>query len=145
MKVRFLLVTIILSCVFASSTQASITDVTIQPPAPTEADNISLDISGIEGSGGVTITDTEFTLNDYSINLDLSINSGYLTVMTPWNYTYDIGLLSRGTYDITVNTIVTNGNQIFNDTLATSFEVVPEPSTILLLGLGGLIFRSRKA
>jgi hypothetical protein len=61
------------------------------------------------------------------------------TVMTPWEYSAGIGLLPADTYELTVQTINTNPDfRWMDDTYTTSFEVVPEPATICLLGLGAL-------
>ena len=143
MKAKFILATVLLMGVFILPAQAGITGVIIQPPAPTVADNISFDIFGVEGSGGVTVTDATYTLDENLITLDLSLDVGPLLEITPWDYTYDIGLLSIGTYDLTVNSIVAV-DPTTNSTFTTSFEVVPEPTTFLLVGTGILYLRRKK-
>jgi len=138
-------------CIFLSSVlvvsivfplQASITDVVIQPATPTLNDDISLLIDGVE-SGGVAIVGYSFTIDGASIELDIDFQETVLTVVTPWSHSENIGLLPIGTYDITVNALF-NFNPSLNDTYLTSFEVVPEPTTLALLGLGGLFSRRRK-
>ena len=143
MKARLLLATVLLMCIFVLSTQASIGDVTIQPSAPTEADNISFDIVGAEASGDVNISEVIYNLDNNHVTLDLSMELGPFFAITPWSYTYDIGTLPAGIYDVTVNTIVVN-NPSTNSTFDTSFEVVPEPTTLLLVSAGLCFLRKKK-
>ena len=128
--------------VFVLHSQASITDVTILPEIPTFNDDISLFISGVESTGGVLITDSAFIIDGSSLELDISLEVGPWTVLTPWDYTYEIGLLSIGIYDLTVNSLVPS-DPTQNDTFITSFEVVPEPATVLFFGLGMYLLRSK--
>jgi len=115
--------------------QAVITDVSVLPENPTDIDLISILVTGEEGSGGVTITDAIFTLDDDLLTLDISLDIGNILIVTPWDYTYDIGLLPEGIYDLTVNSLVPV-DPTLNDTFMTAFEVVPEPATAFLFGSG---------
>ena len=141
-KVILLLIGIILF-MNGITAQAIITDVSVLPENPTDIDLISIFVSGAEGSGGVTITDAVFDLDNYEITLDISLDVGNILVATLWDYTYDVGLLSAGIYDLTVNSIVAV-DPIQNSTFITSFEVVPEPATLLLFGLGMCLLRRKK-
>ncbi len=143
-KIILLVIIMILSIsVFVLSAQASITNVSIQPVSPIFNDDISLVISGMESSGAVLINDSVFVVNDFALELTLDMFVGGYTVMSQWSHTEDIGKLSIGTYDLTVNMSV-DLNPSLNDTFTTSFEVVPEPSSLLLLSLGGVLLRTRK-
>ena len=139
MKKKLILLIVLLYVVYPA--QAIITDVSVLPGNPTDIDLISILVSGEEGSGPVLITDAVFDLDSFDITLDLTLEAGLSPVITPWDYTYDVVLLSLGTYGLTVNSLVPS-MPTQNDTYITSFEVVPEPATVLLLGLGGLILRS---
>ena len=136
-----LVVFVAIVCVTDSS--ASITDVNIIPSQPTPLDVISIVTFGVEGSGPVLVTDTDFRQDDTLLELDIYLSIGPFTVVTPWSHQEDIGTLPVGTYDLAVNTIV-ELEPIYNDTFSTSFEVVPEPTAFLMLGLGGLVLRKRK-
>jgi hypothetical protein len=124
--------------VTSASVNATITDVSIVPSLPTPLDVISIDISGVESTGPVFITDTDFRQDGTLLELDIFLDVGFAAVVTPWSHTENIGTLSAGLYDLTVRTVE---DSVVSDTYSTSFEVVPEPATLILLALGSLISR----
>jgi hypothetical protein len=138
----FLMVTVLFMGVFVLPTQASIHDVLIQPANPTFSDDISVLVFG-EESGSMGIVDSILTMEDMSIELDIYIELGFSPVVTPWTHSENIGMLSIGTYDIMVNMLVDTRPDL-NDTFTTSFEVVPEPATVLLVSTGVLYIRRKK-
>ncbi len=119
---------------------ASITDISIQPATPTFNDDISVLVSGVESSS-MGIVDSSLTVDNTSIELDIYLQEGMLPVVTPWTHSENIGMLAIGTYDLMVNTIYAPD---VSDTFTTSFEVVPEPATLLLLAMGGLMMRRKR-
>lgn len=131
---------IIIMC-FTTSVNATITDVSIVPSLPTPMDVIFINVLGQESSGPVFIEDTDFRQDGMSLELDISLDVGPFLVITPWSHTENIGTLPAGVYDLTVNTIV-ELEPFRNDTSFTTFEVVPEPGTLVLFGLGGLIMKN---
>ncbi len=137
----FLMATVLSMGVLVLPTQAFITDVSIQPATPTFNDDISVLVSGVE-SGSMGIVDSSLTTNEMSLELDIYIEQGFLPVVTPWTHSENIGMLPIGTYDLVVNMLVVSRPDL-NDTFSTSFEVVPEPSTILL-SLAGSFMAFRK-
>ncbi len=124
----------------AGMAMAAITDVSIQPATPTFNDDISVLVSGVE-SGSMGIVDSSLTMNDMSLELDIYIEQGVLPVVTPWTHSENIGMLPIGTYDLMVNTIYAPD---VTDTFTTSFEVVPEPTTLLLFLAGIPLLKKRK-
>ncbi len=122
--------------------QASITDVDILPEEPTEIDPITIFVSG-EENYSVSVTDSILTINETLLELDIYLHLGFLPAVTPWSQIENIGVLSLGTYDLTVNTFV-DSDPMYNDTFSTSFEVVPEPTTILFLALGMFMVREKR-
>ena len=122
-----------------------ITDVSILPEAPTFNDDITINVFGVEGSGPVLFTDSIFVKDGTSLELDLYITVGPFLSITNWSYSEDIGILSDGMYDITVNSIF-ELEPFLNNTFITSFEVIPEPSSLLFLmsGVFGVRRRRRK-
>ena len=140
MRTKILIsVIVLLIGIFVLPAQASITSVAVQPEIPTINDDISLLISGVE-SGSMEIVDTSLIINEMLLELDIYIRYGMLPVVTPWSHSENIGMLPIGTYDLTVSMFVESRPDL-DDTFTTSFEVVPEPGTMILLGLGGLLIR----
>jgi len=120
-----------------------ITDVSIDPVVPTTSDPIAIFVSGTEGYGGVTITDSVFTLQDMSLYLDLYLNVGPMAVVTDWSYSESIDPLSAGIFDLLVRTFE---DEEVTSTYPITFEVIPEPTSILLLivGMIGLRVKQKK-
>ena len=137
--VKVIALTIIIC--FTTSVNATITDVSIEPILPTPLDVISIVSSGGESSGPVEIVDSVFSVDENSLQLNIYLEVGFAMVVTPWSHTENIGTLPAGVYDLTVNTVV-ELEPFRNDTSFTSFEVVPEPTTLVLFGLGGLIVKN---
>jgi hypothetical protein len=114
------------------------------PDNPTIYDSINITSSGIAGSGGVIVEDTSFQIIGTDLTYEIFLKVGPLTVITPWSYTEDVGILPVGTYDLTVTAYYDYGGFTASEEYFTSFEVViPEPASIFLLG-AGLIFCRRK-
>ena len=127
----------------ANMAQAEITAVQINPLAPTQFDPIEVITDGIETAGPVFINNAVFNVNGNNLQLDIHLEVGVLAVITPWSYTHNIGTLHVGTFDLTVNAI--DDYTLFNTgTYTTSFEVVPEPASILMLAIGALFCRKRR-
>jgi hypothetical protein len=121
------------------ATNATITDVSILPTTPTVIDPITISVSGIEGSGGVRITDTDFYISGDSLELDIFLELGPLAVITPWSYSENIGILPADTYNLTVRSFSYYPSR--ESSYLTRFEVVPEPSTFAFLFFALPFFR----
>ena len=132
---RKILFTLIVMFAFNGITLANIVDVQISPVIPKISDEITINIFGREGSGPVSIDGSYFERQGTILQLDIFLNVGFFAVMTPWSHSQNIGTLPAGTYNLTVKTYELPN---LTNTYSTSFEVVPEPSTILLLALGAL-------
>jgi len=128
--------------IIAAPSGAEITDVFIFPEEPMVIDPITIFVSGVESGGPVTIDNSDFQIDGTSLTLDIYMDIGLLTVVTPWSHSEDIGLLGAGIYELTANTIFEQV-PLFNDSYYTTFEVTPEPTTLLLLGFGAVVFRKR--
>ena len=133
---------IILVLVWGMMAQATIVDVTIEPEEPMETDIISIFVSG-EDTCSVSVTDSFLIIEGSSVELDIYLNVGMMPVVTPWIHTEEIGYLSSGIYELTVNSVY---DDIFPDpdNYVTTFEVIPEPATVLLFGIGGLVLWRRR-
>ena len=132
--VAAVLVFVAFVCV-VDSAKATITDVNILPEEPTVEDVITIAVSGWEGSGGVLITDSDLRMEGTSLELDIFLDVGFFQMITPWSHSEIIGTLPADSYNLTVNayySVAYTGT----DTYSTSFAVVPEPASILLLLMG---------
>ena len=125
----------------SSTSKSAITNVYIEPDVPSTLDDITIFVTGFEVEGPVSIYDNNFFINDTSLTLDLYINTGFFQVITPWDYSEPIGSLPAGSYDLNVNEFLT-GNLI--QTYPLSFEVIPEPSSIIIFITAAICFMKYK-
>ncbi len=95
--------------------------VVIQPETPTIYDSIEIISTGVRGSGPVTVENTFFQIDEAALTLDIFLNVGFLTVVSPWHYTENIGTLPGGVYDLTVTAYADYGPP---ETFFTSLNVV---------------------
>jgi hypothetical protein len=121
---------------------AEILNVNIFPEVPTMFDEITIITSGAESQGGVLIDSTNFNREGTLLRLDIFLVVGDLAVFTPWSHPENIGTLPAGMYDLTVQTFE---NTDITDAYSMSFEVTPEPSTLILLLLGFTQILRRKS
>ena len=149
----FVLATLLLSAPLAkavitdveiSANFASIIDVIVIPSQPLDVDFITLDISGSASSGNSHIVSSLFQQEENQLTLDLTIDMGISPVISYWSHSEQIGPLVPDTYSATVRLFypyALPGGEL-QDTYVTEFTVTPEPGTLLLFGLGGLLLRS---
>ena len=120
------------------SAKATITDVNILPEEPTIEDVITIVVSGIEGSLPVSIDDSIFQIVGTSLELDLFVTTGPFYAITTWSHSEIIGALPANSYNLTVreHERFMADPYFLTDTYPTSFTVIPEPTSILLLSMG---------
>jgi hypothetical protein len=145
MDTRGLIILVILLILASqASAETGITNVSISPASPGVTDQISILVSGLEGSGGVLITDTDFSVIGNTLSLDIYLYLGPSDVGTPWSYTETVGTLSEGTYNLTVQRFLPSYYPPpIVDSYSMSFGVTPEPATIVLLGVGAILARKK--
>ncbi len=114
----------------------------VQPETPTIYDPISIISSATAGSGPVVVEQSLFQVNGSHLSLNLDVSVGALQVITPWSYTENIGTLPAGSYDLAVTADYYFAGWTNSEEYYTSFEVIPEPATILLLSCGVLCIRA---
>jgi len=129
----------------AVATTAWIVTVDMSPQEPLETDIITFDIAGQASSWPSEVGYDEFTQNGMSLQLDLYVDMGSLTMISDWTYEKQIGTLSAGTYSLEVRAFDNYDNTLqYTYPDPVYFTVVPEPTTVVLLGIGGvLLFTNR--
>ena len=127
-------------------TVGRIDSVTIIPPAPTDTTPITVDVDGTSGSGPVIVLGSDFTRNGNQLMMDIDLEIGLLTVVTPWTHQRDIGLLPPGTYDLTVTATARQGPGTGLDAgrRQVTFTVVPEPAALAPAALAVLALSRRR-
>ncbi len=126
----------------------SITDVQISPDNPSIYDIITLETDGWIGMGTLFFDESIFAQDEYVLQLDLYFTGGTgPQIPQPWFRDEEIGILSQGSYDLSVQAYWRNSSTsdyILHDSYSTNFEVIPEPASILLLQAGVPLLKKRK-
>jgi hypothetical protein len=121
-----------------------ISDVSVFPESPNISDFVIAQVSGDQWQTNNIIEQTIFSQNGNILTLDMYwTKEGYgFPVVLPYTYQEEIGMFSPGEYVLNVNSFFW-GNTDFG---STSFTVVPEPGTLLLLSFGSLaLLRKRRS
>jgi len=118
-------------------------DVTVTPPDAARVGSITL--SGDWPDDGVPDVIGHAILGD---RVDVSVDhvAGYLTVITPWLLSGKFGPLSPGTYSIYGSLYILDDPgdpqsrrlEYGPDLLVGNYVVTPEPSTLVMLGVGAV-------
>ncbi len=131
---------------------ASLTAIEILPH-PLETDSVVLNAELDWSTSGYWVLGSSVTwMSDFEPQIDIDVSAPELwdivaQVLTSEVHSIDLGPLPRGTYSYTVNAIQTtpSGWPRGYATLEGTFTVVPEPTTMTVLALGGLaVLRRRK-
>ncbi|MHC4132357.1 MAG: PEP-CTERM sorting domain-containing protein [Planctomycetota bacterium] len=136
---KFIIIAIV-TMVFASSASGSpiiieIDDVDITPQEPTIMNIININVSGGASSGGSYVEHSEFSQSGTSLQLDLFVDVGDLTIPSTWSHLEQVGPFTAETYGLTVN-VFEYQDGTFKDTYTEDIVITPEPASILLLLTG---------
>jgi hypothetical protein len=110
-------------------------NVDVIPYQPLETDIITFDISGLAATSPSWIEYDIFSQNETLLQLDLYIDRGLHYTLSNWTYSKQISPLPPEVYNLQVRAF-DNYDGTLQDTYNVDFTVVPEPATILLLGIG---------
>ena len=78
-------------------------EIAVTPAAPTEQDQVQLQLIGDLSSTGSSIVSANAEVNGYTVNLTLvTYNTTGLSVIVPHTEVVDVGLLSAGTYTVNI-------------------------------------------
>ncbi len=122
----------------ALGVSVGIDSVNIIPNQPIETDIITFDISGWAATSPSWVEYDLFSQNGTSLQLDLYIDRGVHYSFSNWTYSKQISPLLPEIYNLQVRAFDYYDSTL-QDTYNVDFTVVPEPSTIVLLGIGGLL------
>ncbi len=137
---------ILVGVVVAISKLASaqpISSVTVFPESPFPSAIVTVRVDGDLWATNVFIEQTNFSQTDNILTLDMywGFEGIGLPVVLPYTYWEPIGMFANGEYILNVNSFFW-GNYDFG---TTSFTVIPEPTTLLLLGLGAVMVRRKRS
>jgi len=132
-------------CTPAFAGPVTIDSISINPTEPTDTTAISITTEGWIGYAFET-TYTGYNYNISGTSIDMTFFFDWspppggisLPVAARWDETINIGTLLPNTYEVTANAF-------FGETESITFVVTPEPATLMLIGLGSLALRRRKA
>jgi len=153
------LITIVLTVVITTSASVeagsiTITDVSRDPLLPTVFDSITIKTFidfDLIAHPEMVFASSYFNQSGMSLQLDLGFYKDGMGMGTPIvsPLLEPIGMLTEGFYDLTVRAYVSPDPiamvlPSLSDEYFTSFQVTPEPSTLLLLGLGAVMLRRKR-
>lgn len=141
-KIAIIIVAMVLAnSASGSPIQIHIENVDITPPEPTILDIINIDVLGSASGSGSQVEYSEFSQDGTSLQLDLFVNVGDLTIPSTWTHLEQLGPFGAESYSLTVRAFEYQDGT-FKDTYTTDFVVIPEPISFLLFGPGLLIVRT---
>ena len=141
-KITIIIAAMVLACsVSGSPIQIHIEDVDITPQVPTILDIINIDVLGGASGSDSQVEYSEFSQDGTSLQLDLFVGVGILTIPSTWTHLEQLGPFEADSYSLSVRAFEYQDGTLKDTYPTTSFEVVPEPATFVFFALGLLIAR----
>lgn len=137
---------IILFCVLTNGVFAGLI-IDVNPVTPTTATPVTVGAWELFGDPGQALADASFLQLGNRISIEVIMQDlhgrggAWISVQTRDGATLDLGTLAEGVYEVdaTMRMIPSSGGAaVFYDSGATSFHVVPEPSSIGVVAIGSL-------
>jgi hypothetical protein len=138
--VKIIALTIMMCFSTSAATTVWINSVNIIPEQPLETDIITFNIVGKASSSPSEVEYDQFTQIGTLLQLDLYVDRGFFAAISDWTYSKNISPLSTETYTLEVRAFDYKLGTLQN-VYTVDFTVVPEPTSLLLLGLGTLVLR----
>jgi PEP-CTERM motif len=158
-------ITFFVICSQSAWAQITLESLSVAPPAPTTADSVIASVGGMVNVWDTTNFRTEWKREGTDIFVDVLDDfvpapPEFVPQMVPYTEQAALGNLPAGTYDLTARLFALHrqlpGESSFPDpwtfpaihdglvgTLATTFTVVPEPSSLVLAMAGALLLFRR--
>lgn len=142
-RLQMIVILLLICCMvrIASGLEVIIDSVNVQPELPGISDIVNIEIDGTANYTPSWVDHYDYSQVLTSLDLDLYVDAGYFTAFSNWSHSQQIGTLAPGDYVLTVRAF-NNDEGILRDTYVTQFTVVPEPTTLVLFGLGGLFAKN---
>ncbi|MFZ9034261.1 MAG: PEP-CTERM sorting domain-containing protein [Anaerohalosphaeraceae bacterium] len=143
---KSLLVLLVVFSLGQSISEGSLDYISITPSQPTASDLIELFAGGETPTNYAGLDSTNFSAVGNDLTWDIYYSLGMFQVIDNWDTSDIIGILAPGSYDLTVRVYVKGPADAFHtldDVGYESFNVTPEPATLVLMALGGLLIRKR--
>lgn len=121
-----------------AATTVWIDSVNIIPEQPFETDIITFNIAGKASTAPSWVEYDLFSQNETLLQLDLYIELGVLYTPSNWTYSKQISPLHPEVYSLQVRAF-DNYDGTLQDIYNVDFTVVPEPASIVLFGIVGLL------
>lgn len=143
---------IVLLCVFTKSVFAGLI-LGVNPVTPTAATPITVGVWELFADPGQVLTDASLVRSGNQISIEVIMQDlhggggSWIQVVTPGGATLDLGILAEGSYEVdaTMRMILSSGGPaVFYDSGTSSFQVVPEPSSLGVLAAGSLALAHRR-
>jgi hypothetical protein len=145
MKTNLIMVVAMILLYGQSKVDGSLAYIAIDPLQPTTSDIIRLSSGGYTSNNFLGIDYTNFLAQGNNLQWDIYYSMGSMAIINNWNSSQTIGTLSPGPYDLTVRVFASQGiGYSLDGTEHEAFNVVPEPVTLVLLFLGGVMLRKHR-
>ena len=145
---RVLIVVFLAHSVNSFCAAVTINNVQISPDNPSINDIITIETDGTIPGSGIALDESVFTQDEYALQLDLYYTDTFgPQVPHSWFHDEEIGILPQGSYDLSVQAywrLTDTVDYFLHDSYSTNFEVVPEPTSVLLLLVGVPVMRRLK-